>query len=189
MFLSKCFYIVIFFVFYEILRRYSLQEHLFYQPTWLYLKIRLQFDISSDGGGISRLIANNSSLNLDSNKIDFSFLHGLYSMGFEKINDCTYRETVKNNFFWKPSNEIFYYSLKDSCYTLNNYFAERGKPREEKEMLEGTMFDKKYKTFPELFNSFEKGLLKDSLHCIVLGLPYSVKIEKSFEEDETNLFL
>lgn len=145
---------------------------------------KLQFDISSDRRGISRLIANNSSLSLDSSKIDFSFLYGLYSMKFEKINDSTYRETVKNSFLWKSNNEVFNYSLKDSCYTLNNYSAEGGKPRKEKEMLEGITFDKKYKTFPELFNYFEKGLLKDSLHCIVLGLPYSVKIEKSFEENK-----
>ena len=151
-------------------------------PTFSQNKI--EFEISSDRKGLSGFIANNSSLCLNSEKINFSFLHGLYSMEFEKINDSTYKETVKNNFFLKPSNEVFYYSLKNSCYTLEEYFAERGKSREEKEILEGIMFDKKYKTFPELFGNFEKGLLEDSLHCIVLGLPYSVKIEKSFENNK-----
>jgi hypothetical protein len=144
----------------------------------------LKFDISSDRRGISRLIANNSSLSLDSNKIDFSFLYGLYSMEFEKINDSTYRETVKNNFLWKSNEEVFDYSLKDSCYILDNYSARGGKPREEKEILEGTSFDKKYKTFPELFDYFKEGLLGDSLHCIVLGLPYSIKIEKNVDDEK-----
>lgn len=146
---------------------------------------KLCFDISSDGRGISRFIANNSSLMMDSSKINFSFLHGLYSMKFEKINDSTYRETVNNSFLWKSNKEVFDYSLKDSCYILNSYSAEGGKPREEKVLLEGTTFNQKYKTFPELFDYFEKGLLKDSLHCIVLGLPYSVKIEKRVDEDKT----
>jgi len=117
-------------------------------------------------------------------KIDVSFWWRLYSLEFQKISDSTYREVVKDKIpFSDPKHEFFNYSFKDSCYTLENYFTEEGKPREEKEALEGRVFNKKYKSLPELFNNFENGLLKDSIHFVVLGMPYSVKIETRENQD------
>jgi hypothetical protein len=146
---------------------------------------KLHFDIYSKKEGFfnPRL---NSSLNMDSKEIDFSFLHGMYSMKFKRINDSTYREIVKNNFF-QSKEEVFDYSFRDSSCILDSYSAIGGKPREEKEVLEGTVFDKKYKSLPELFNDFEKGLLKDSIYLIVLGMPYSIKIENT-EVDEDIIY-
>ena len=144
---------------------------------------KLHFDISSKGG---RLFNPGGSLKMDSNEIDISVLLGIYSVKFKRINDSTYQEIVKNNFLWSKE-EFFDYSFKNSSYTLDSYFAVGGKPREEKEALEGTVFDKKYKNLPELFKDFEKGLLKDSIHCIVLGLPYSIKIENT-EKDKDIIY-
>lgn len=111
-----------------------------------------------------------SHLNVSSDKVDFSFLWGLYSMEFQKINNFTYRETLKD--------ETYEYAFKDSCYTLIDYNRSKGKPKAEKEILEGRTFDKKYKSLSDLFNDIKKGNLGDSLHFIVLGNPYSAKIEK-----------
>ncbi len=144
----------------------------------------VHFDVYSKGEGFFNPKLNTSSLKVSPEEIDFSFLFGIYSMKFKKINDSTYREIVKNNFLWKSKEEFFDYSFKDSCYTFNNYSARGEKPRLEKELLEGKTFDKKYKSPPELFGYLERGLIKDSIHFIVCGLPYSVKIE-SIEKNDT----
>jgi hypothetical protein len=136
----------------------------------------LHFEIYSKGEGFFSPRLNNSSLEVSPKEVSFSFLFGIYSMDFQMINDSTYRETVKD--FWNSKEEVFDYSFKDSHYTLKNYSAVKGKIREEKEVLEGKVFDKKYKSLPESFDAFEKGLLKDSAHFVILGMPYSFKIDK-----------
>jgi hypothetical protein len=145
---------------------------------------KLHFDIYSKGEGVFSPRLNTSSLKADSNELDFSFLFGIYSMEFKKINDSTYQEIAKTNFLWKSKEEIFDYSFKDSCYTLKKYSVTGNQSREEKKALEGLIFNKKYKSVPGLFNDFERGLLKDSIHFIVFGEPYSIKIEstKKYED-------
>ena len=124
-----------------------------------------------------------SSINIDKREVNFSFLKNIYSIEFKKINDSTYQEIVKNNFF-RRSEEVFDYSFKDSCYTFINYSSKKGKLRQEKEDLEGRVFDKKYDDLPQSFEKFEKENVKDSLHIIILGIPYSFKVEKRQELDE-----
>lgn len=141
----------------------------------------LHFDIYSREDGILNFLRS-SSLKASPNEVDFSFLFGIYSMKAINSTDSTYQEIVKNNIPWETKDEFFNYS-KDSCYVLNSYFTKNGKSREEKEALEGRIFDKKYKTLPELFNDFEKGLLGDSLHFIVQGMPYSARIKKIDNSD------
>jgi hypothetical protein len=145
---------------------------------------KLHFDVYTKGEGFFGLRLNNSSLKVDSNEINLSFLFGIYSVEFKKINDSTYKEIVRNNFLWKSKEEFFDYSFKDSSYVLDSYSAIGGKPREEKEALEKTVFNKKYKDLPGLFSEFEKGSLKDSIHFIILGLPYSIKIESSKRDSD-----
>lgn len=148
---------------------------------------KLYFDIYSRFEGFFNIKLNNSSLKADSKEINFSFLYGIYSTCFDKVNDSTYRETVKNNFLWISKEETFdYLRGKDSCYTFVKYSAKGEKPREEKKALEGRTFNKKYKPLPELFDDFEKGLLKDSIHMIVNAVPYSIKV-KSIEEEKNNI--
>ena len=144
----------------------------------------VKFDVySKEEGFLNRL--NSSSLRVSQKEIDFSFLFGIYSMEFKRINDSTYQEIADNNFLWESKKEFFNYSLEDSCYTLIKYFVEGGKPRKEKKALEGRRFDKKYRSLPELFNYFEKGLLKDkdSLHFIVNAMPYSVPVKSRENKD------
>jgi len=138
----------------------------------------ITLDIYSKGEGKFSPRLNNSSLKVNSNEVDFSFLFGLYLMKFQKLNDSTYREIVDNNFPFVSKEEIFDYSFKNGQYIFKNYYTDNDEPRLEKEVLEGNIFNKKYKTLPELFNDFEKGKIEDSIHFIVLGLPYSVKVNK-----------
>lgn len=148
---------------------------------------KLHFDIYSRFEGFFNIKLNSSSLKANSKEINFSFLYGIYSAFFDKVNDSTYRETVQNNFLWISKEETFDYLLsKDSCYTFVKYSAKGEKPREEKKALEGKIFNKKYRSLPELFDNFEKGLLKDSIHLIVNATPYSVKVE-SIEKGDSNI--
>jgi hypothetical protein len=146
---------------------------------------KLHFDIHSKGGGLIGIILNTGSLDVNSDAINVSFLSGHYSMDFRKINDSTYREIVENNFLWKSKKEIFEYSFKDSCYKLNSYFVIGEKPRDEKKALEGTVFDEKYEIPPEILNDLKKGLLekKDSIHFIIQGVSYSIKIENTKKDN------
>jgi len=148
---------------------------------------KLHFDIYSRFEGFFNIKLNNSYLKANSKEINFSFLYGIYSTCFNKLNDSTYRETVKNNFLWISKEETFDYSLgKDSCYTFVKYSAKGENPREEKKALEGKIFNKKYRSLPELFNDFEKGLLKDSIHLIVNATSYSIKVE-NIEKGDNNI--
>ncbi len=137
----------------------------------------LHFDVYSREEGFLNLLRS-SSLRVSPKEIDFSFLFGIYSMKFKKMTDSTYQEIVDDNSLLDSKKEFFDYLFKDSCYTLKNYSARGGKPREEKELLEGKIFDKKYKTPPEVFDYFKRGKIKDSdsIHFVVCGLPYSVEI-------------
>jgi hypothetical protein len=148
---------------------------------------KLQFDVYSKGEGFFPKF-NSGSVKVDSNEIDCSFLFGIYSMKFKKLNDSVYQESVKTNFLWISKEELFEYSFskKDSRYTLYSYSAIGEKPREEKELLEGRVFDKKFEIPPELFNNFKKGLLedKDSIHFLIQGEPYSIKINNLKKGDE-----
>ncbi len=146
---------------------------------------KLKFDVYSKGEGRFSLRLNNSTLKVDSNEIDFSFLLGFYSMKFKKLTDSTYQEIVKNNVPFQSKDEFFNYSFKDSCYTLLSYYAVGGKPRAEKKALVGRDFDDKYRSLPELVNYFEKGLIKDgdSIHFIINGEPYSVEIGRRENQD------
>ncbi|MEK6833681.1 MAG: hypothetical protein AABY32_06570 [Nanoarchaeota archaeon] len=145
---------------------------------------KLHFDVYSREEGFLNLLKS-SFLRVSSKEVDFSFLFGIYSMSFKKINDSIYQEVVKDN--WALREEFFDYSLEDSCYTLIRYSAKRGKPRQEKKALEERIFDKKYRVLPELFSNFKNGLLGDSLHFIVNGMPYSVKIN-SRENGESIIY-
>jgi hypothetical protein len=145
---------------------------------------KFKFDIYSKGEGFFNPRINSSSIELSSEEIYFSFLYGIYSMEFKRIDNNTYIESVKNNVPWELKEEIFCYSLKDSCYKLDNYFIIGDEPRKEKKSLEGNFFDKKHKSLPELFDDFEKGLLRDSMHFFVMGIPYSLKIESKKEDGE-----
>lgn len=138
---------------------------------------KLNYEVRTEGGGFP---STNSSINLNSKEINFSFLYGLYSMKFNQINDSTYRET--KHFLFKK--EFFDYS-KGSGYEFSNYSVERGKKREEKKALEKTIFNEKYMTFPELLDSFESRGFEggDSLHFFLMGVPYSLKIERSEKGD------
>lgn len=138
---------------------------------------KLNYEVRTKGGGFPSTI---SFINLSENEIEFSFLFGLYSMKFNQINDITYKET--KHFLFKK--EFFDYS-KGSGYTLLDYFVDVGKPREVKEILVNTKLDEKYKTFPELLENFECNGFhnEDSLHFFLMGLPYSLKIEKSDNGD------
>jgi len=142
----------------------------------------LNFDVYSKERGLLKFL-NSSSLKVSPKEIDFSFLFGIYSMKIKNLTDSTYQEIVKDN--WELREEFFDYSFKDSCYTLLRYSVKKGKPREEKKALGERKFDEKYGGLPELFSAFEEGLLKDkdSLHFIVLGMPYSVKIESRENQD------
>lgn len=138
---------------------------------------KLNYEIRTKGGGFP---ATTSFINLSENEIEFSFLLGVYSMKFNQINDSAYKET--KHFLFKK--EFFDYS-KGSGYILLDYFVDIGKPREVKESLINTQFDEKYQTFPEIFKEFKnKGFEdKDSLHFFLMGLPYSLKIEKKERGD------
>jgi len=138
----------------------------------------LHFEVYSQGEGRFSPRLNNSSLKVNSNEVDFSFLFGLYSMNFKKVDDSTYIESVDNNFPFFSKEEIFKYHFKDGHYVFIDYSADNS-PRKEKEALEGSVFNKKYKSFPEAFDDFETGNIKDSIHFFVLGLPYSIKVERT----------
>lgn len=114
-------------------------------------------------------------LEKNSNKINFSFFMDIYEMNSVQLTDSTYQETFGIKIPWNTRKEVFSYSFKDSCYILDDYCAVKGEPRLERDSLEGKVFDKKYKTLSDVFQDFEKGLLQDSVHFIVLGIPYSVK--------------
>jgi hypothetical protein len=146
---------------------------------------KMHFDIYNKGEGVFSPRLNMSSIKVDANEVDFSFLFGIYSMKLRKMNDSTYQEIVKDNLILGSKEELFTYSLKNSSYTLNDYFVVSGEPRKEKEALEGTTFGKKYKTLLEIFDDLQKGLLKDSAHFFVFGMPYSVGIKKSEENGFT----
>lgn len=138
---------------------------------------KLYFDVYTKWDGLPKI--NSSSVNVIPGEIDCSFFFGLYSMKFKKVNDSTYHETVKTGIFWSSREELFEYSFKDSSYILEKYSAILGKSREEKSVLEETIYNKKYKDLLWLIDDFENGLFGDSLHLIVQGIPYSVKIEKT----------
>jgi hypothetical protein len=135
------------------------------------------YEVRTDGGGFP---STKSFINLNENQIDFSFLLGIYSMKFNQINDSMYKET--KHFFFKK--EFFDYS-KGSGYTLLDYYVDNGKPREVKEILVDKSFNDKYKTFPELLKDFKNEGFEngDSLHFFLMGLPYSLKVEKSEQGD------
>lgn len=170
------------------LKEIVLAGAIFLQSAIAFSQEKLHFDVYSKGEGFLNPRLKNSSLKISPKEIDFSFLFGIYSMEFKKINDSTYQEIVKNNFLWKSKKEFFEYSFKDNCYTFNSYSIEGDKPRLEKKMLEGNSFDEKYKALPELFENFENGSLKDSIHFIVLGLPYSAKIERIEKENNVTYY-
>lgn len=140
---------------------------------------KLNYEIRTKGGGFP---STTSFINLSENEIDFSFLLGIYSMKFNQINDSTYNET--KNFIFKK--EFFDYS-KGSGYTLLDYYVDIGKLREVKEKLVNKKLDEKYKTFPEILRDFREGGFenKDSLHFFLMGLPYSLRIEKNKRGDTT----
>lgn len=146
---------------------------------------KLHFDVYSkrDGSFIPKL--NTGSLRIASDEVDFSFLFGIYSMNFKKVNDSTYQEIVRDNLLWDLKEEFFYYSFKNSRYTLKDYFVVGGKPREEKEALKGKVFDKKYKMPLEILSNFEENIKKDSLHFIAFGEPYSVGKKEVIEKGDT----
>lgn len=142
------------------------------------------FDVYSKGeGGFFNPRFNTSSLKVSPEEVDFSFLLGIYSIQFKKLNDSVYQEIVKSNFPLKSNKEVYSYLLRDSSYTFEDYSADN-ESREEKIVLQGNKFEKKYKVLPELFANFQNGTLGDSLHCIILGVPYSVKIEKDEQGKE-----
>jgi hypothetical protein len=152
---------------------------------------KLQFDVCSKSEGFfSPKI--NSSLKIYPNELDFAFSSIIYSIdfNFKKINDSTYQEFVKSCLLWKLKEELFEYSYneKDSSYTFNRYSVIGEKPRPEKEILVGTHFDKKFKTPPKIFKNLEKGLLDDSVHFIVFGEPYSIKIGNNVKDGERIYF-
>ncbi len=113
-------------------------------------------------------------------EVNFSFLFGAYSIDFKKINDSTYREIVDVG-LWKRKKEVFEYSFNGSCYKLEEYYSMGDEPRLEKERLEGKIFDKKYGVLPEIFNNLEKNQLGDSIHFVLLGVPYSTRIKTEKE--------
>lgn len=139
---------------------------------------KLHYEVHTKGGGLPSIT---SFIDLSEKEIDFSFLLGFYSMKFNQINDSIYKET-KNVVFKK---EFFDYS-KGSGYTLLDYYVDIGRPREVKEILVDKTLDEKYQTFPEILSVFRsKGFEdKDSLHFFLMGLPYSLKVEK-FERGDT----
>jgi len=141
---------------------------------------KLQFDVySKTEGFFSPRI--NSSLKIDSDELDFAFSSLIYSIdfNFKKINDSTYQEFVKSCLLWKSKEELFEYS-----YNKKDYSVIGEKPRLEKEVLKGSVFNKKYTTPPEVFEKLKKDLLKDSVHFIVFGEPYSIKIENVTKDGE-----
>ena len=142
---------------------------------------KLHFDLYSKGEGFFNPRLKIGYIEKDSNEMNFSFFRKMYQMSFSKLNDSTYREMISIKIPWKSRKEIFDYSFKDSCYVLDNYSAVKGKARTERDSLEGTVFDKKYRTLLDLFNDFENDLLKDSIHFITLAVPYSIKVEKTKE--------
>ncbi len=139
---------------------------------------KLHFDFYSKGERFFSPKIKIGYFEKDSNEINLSFFRKMYQMSSSKLNDSTYQEIISIKSFLNTRKEIFDYSFKDSCYVLDNYSAVKGEPRAERDSLEGNIFDKKYKTLLELFNDFEKGILEDSIHFIVLAVPYSIKIEK-----------
>lgn len=144
-----------------------------------YSQDKLNFDVYTKWDGLPKI--NSSSVKIIPGEIDCSFLFGLYSMKFKKVNDSTYHETIKEGIIWSSREELFEYSFKDSHYILKKYSAIVGKPREEKSVLEETIYDGKYKDLPGLFDYIQKDCLEDgdSIYLIVQGVPYSVKIEKT----------
>ncbi|HOF43889.1 MAG TPA: hypothetical protein PLE51_01875 [Candidatus Pacearchaeota archaeon] len=140
---------------------------------------KLNYEVRTKGGGFP---ATTSFINLSEKEIDFSFLLGIYSMKFNQINDSTYNET--KNFMFKK--EFFDYA-KGSGYILLDYSVEMGRLRNVKEKLINQKLDEKYKTFPEILKDFrEDGFKdKDSLHFFLMGLPYSLKIDKIESGDTT----
>lgn len=168
------------------LREIVLASAFFLSSSLVFSQDKLHFDVYTKGEGFFSPRFNSSSIKVNSDEINCSFLFGIYSMKFKKVNDSTYQESVKTEILWILKEELFNYSFKDSCYTFNNYSAIGENPRQEKEALKGTIFNKKYKTPPELFNDLEKGLLdeKDSIHFIIQGVPYSIKINKIKKGDE-----
>jgi len=149
----------------------------------VYSQDKLHFDFYSKGERFFSPKLKIGYFEKDSNGINISFLRKMYQMSSSKLNDSTYQEIISIKSLFNTRKEIFDYSFKDSCYVLDNYSAVKGEPRAERDSLEGNIFDKKYKTLLELFNDFEKGLLEDSIHFIVLAVPYSIKIEKTEKGD------
>ena len=147
---------------------------------------KLNFDVYTKRDGLPKF--NSGSVKASHGEIDCSFFFGIYSMNFKKVNDSTYRETVKTSFLWILKEEIFDYTLKNSSYTFKKYSVLGEEPREEKVVLEWTVYDKKYKDLPRLFEDFKKGLMRDSVHIIVQGVPYSAKIDKTRNGDEIIYF-
>ncbi len=141
---------------------------------------KLHFDLYGQGEGFFNPKLKIGHIKKDSTEMRFS-LKKIYEMKFNRLNDSTYQETYNLRTPWNIKKEVFDYSFKDSCYVLDNYSAVKGKARAERDSLEGKIFDKKYKTLSDLFDDFENGVLQDSIHFIVLGIPYSVKIEKTEE--------
>ncbi len=146
------------------------------------------FEIYTKGENFPSIRLNTGSVNVTPKEVDFSFLFNLYSINLKKLNDSTYQEIVKDNYIITSKEEFFTYILKDSKYTLKDYSVVGGEPRKEKEALKGVTLDKKYKTLIEVFNDFENGNLKDSVHIFIFGLPYSVGINKIEEKDKIIYF-
>lgn len=109
-----------------------------------------------------------AELNLSPKEINFTFFDN--SMKFCKPNDSTYNEIVDNKDFYE-------YTFKDSIYTFKKYSSSL-KPRKEKEVLEGRVFEDKYKSLPDFLGELIDNKLKDTLNFIVLGNPYSASIKK-----------
>jgi hypothetical protein len=108
-----------------------------------------------------------ADLDASPNEISFTFFDN--SMKFQKLNDSTYREIVNDE-------EFYEYSKKDSCYIFKSYHS-IAKPRAEKELLEGRVFNKKYESLPDLFEDLINKKTKDTLNFILLGNPYSASLK------------
>lgn len=140
--------------------------------TLAFSQNKTSFDVYKTGGLFGDV--NIGSLEKNCNNANFSFLKGRYKMSFNKETDSTYQEIVRIHTAFYKRTEIFDYLFKDSCYVLKDYSAD--KPRKVKEALKKRVFNKKYGSLLDLFNDFEKGNLKDSIHFFVLGDTYSIKI-------------
>ncbi|MCK5624511.1 hypothetical protein KAI04_01590 [Candidatus Pacearchaeota archaeon] len=161
-----------------------LLSSLIFLSSMAFSQEKVHFDFRMKGEG--RFNPKLGYFEKDSNEMSFSIMK-VYEMNFNKINDSTYQE-IFNRGIWNSRKEIFDYSFKDSCYVLDNYSSIRCKPRVERASLEGKIFDKKYKLLPEAFDDFENNLLKDSIHLVILGVPYSVKLERMEKGNNVRYF-